>query len=87
MCKEYACLFFAALRQMKASLECDSIFSAVGLVNAYLSHRIGALAASMTFSTALLISGPIPSPGMSVTVWTLASPGLGTYMSVRACQK
>lgn len=44
----------------------------------YLSQRIGALAASTTFSTALLISGPIPSPGMSVTVWILASPGLGT---------
>lgn len=49
-------------------------------MSAYLSHCTGACMASTTLTTASQTSGPIPSPGMSVTVCFLASPGEGTYV-------
>lgn len=50
------------------------------------SHLMGAFRDWNTSITASLISGPMPSPGISVTVWGLASPGEGTYVILwRAC--
>ena len=46
----------------------------------YFSHSIGALRAAIVFSTASETSGPMPSPGIKVTMWGLASPGEGTYV-------
>ena len=46
----------------------------------YTSKLTGALRCSKTSMTASLTSGPIPSPGIMVTVWGLASPGEGTYV-------
>jgi hypothetical protein len=49
------------------------------------SHTTGAFRASTTCTTALVTSGPTPSPGTSVTVRVVASPGMGMYvMSPRA---
>ena len=47
---------------------------------AYTSKLTGAFRWSKTSITASLTSGPIPSPGIMVTVWGLASPGEGTYV-------
>ena len=44
----------------------------------HLSHWIGAPKASTILVTAPVTSGPMPSPGMRVTVCLRASPGLGT---------
>ena len=49
-------------------------------VEAYTSKLTGAFRWSKTSITASLTSGPIPSPGIIVTVWGLASPGEGTYV-------
>ena len=46
----------------------------------YTSKLTGAFRWSKTSITASLTSGPIPSPGIMVTVWGLASPGEGTYV-------
>ena len=45
---------------------------------AHFSNWMGALSAPNTSHTAALTSGPMPSPGMSVTFWIFASPGDGT---------
>ena len=39
-----------------------------------LSHSISAPDASTTFTMALVTSGPIPSPGIKVTLYILSSP-------------
>ena len=44
----------------------------------HLSHWIGAPSASTIRVTAPVTSGPMPSPGIRVTVCLRASPGLGT---------
>mmetsp|Transcript_9969 Transcript_9969/g.24915 ORF Transcript_9969/g.24915 Transcript_9969/m.24915 type:complete len:350 (+) Transcript_9969:543-1592(+) len=41
------------------------------------SHLMGAPSASTTSTTDLVISGPMPSPGISVTVLSAPAPGLG----------
>ena len=53
-------------------------FTAYSKAVAHFSNWMGALSASKTSHTAALTSGPIPSPGMSVTFWIFASPGDGT---------
>lgn len=46
----------------------------------YVSHLIGAPRAVITSQVALVTSGPIPSPGIKVTVFSEESPGSGTYV-------
>lgn len=53
-----------------------------------LAHRsqiMGAFRASTTATTLSLTQGPMPSPGMRVTVLGLPSPGLGMYTRLRTC--